>query len=63
MKISIMFFVFAVLFQGQAWGLIPNPAGGLAQVPYLIRLVTENVKRYHQLRSCLKSPKLNPPAH
>ena len=42
----------AILFcvvQAEAWGFT-----GAAQVPYLIRLVTENVKRYHQLREVIK---------
>ena len=32
-------------------------SGGLAQVPYLIRLVTENVKRYHQLKEVVRQAK------
>ena len=34
----------------QAWGF----GGGFAQVPYLIRLITENVKRYHQLKEVIR---------
>lgn len=34
----------------RTWGF----GGGFAQVPYLIRLITENVKRYHQLQEVIR---------
>ena len=40
------------LLQTEMWGFT-----GAAQVPYLIRLVTENVKRYHQLREVIRQSK------
>ena len=54
--IKIFFLALCLVIPKSVYGILDG-GGSYAQIPYLIRLVSENVKRYRQLREMIRQSK------
>jgi len=53
----MVFVSLSLLFSAPSYAIFGDGGAGWAQLPYLIKILGENIKRYQQLRSMLKDAK------
>ena len=56
-KVLVVFISSSLLFSAPSYAIFGDGGAGWAQLPYLIKILGENIKRYQQLRSMLKDAK------
>ena len=56
-RVLIVFVSSSLLFSAPSYAIFGDGGAGWAQLPYLIKILGENIKRYQQLRSMLKDAK------